>query len=147
MRHYFGPLRLPIVNPHFPLRVVRCLVRRYITSEQRKSQNFNITEDDINEVRKAQMRAAVIAPRFRQHLPYWGPGFESQAHIYSFVDLYYCNCNEKRRIINKKRPRLAHKKKGPKCSTMVRPMIHQIACRLKPEGLMNKTFLGEPSGS
>ncbi|TRY66970.1 hypothetical protein TCAL_04371 [Tigriopus californicus] len=32
--------------------VVRCLVRRYITEEQRKSQDFNITEDDINEVRQ-----------------------------------------------------------------------------------------------
>ena len=32
--------------------VVRCLVRRYVTDEQRKSQDFNITEDDINEVYK-----------------------------------------------------------------------------------------------
>lgn len=31
-------------------RVVRCLVRRYVTAEQRKSEDFNITEDDINEV-------------------------------------------------------------------------------------------------
>ena len=30
--------------------VMRCLVRRYITHEQRKSENTNITEDDINEV-------------------------------------------------------------------------------------------------
>ena len=30
--------------------VMRCLVRRYITNEQRKSENTNITEDDINEV-------------------------------------------------------------------------------------------------
>ena len=28
------------------------MVRRYITEEQRKSQDFNITEDDINEVRQ-----------------------------------------------------------------------------------------------
>ncbi|XP_040567143.1 transient receptor potential protein isoform X1 [Lepeophtheirus salmonis] len=32
--------------------VVRCLVKRYITEEQRKSQDFNVTEDDINEVRQ-----------------------------------------------------------------------------------------------
>ena len=31
--------------------VMRCLVRRYVTAEQRKSENTNITEDDINEVR------------------------------------------------------------------------------------------------
>ena len=31
-------------------RVMRCIVRRYVTSEQRKSENTNITEDDINEV-------------------------------------------------------------------------------------------------
>ena len=36
----------------YPISVVRCLVRRYITEEQRKSQDFNITEDDINEVRQ-----------------------------------------------------------------------------------------------
>ena len=29
---------------------MRCIVRRYVTSEQRKSENTNITEDDINEV-------------------------------------------------------------------------------------------------
>ncbi len=34
------------------LSVVRCLVRRYITEIQRKSQDESITEDDINEVRQ-----------------------------------------------------------------------------------------------
>ncbi len=34
--------------------MVRCLVRRYITDEQRKSQDFNITEDDINEVNESK---------------------------------------------------------------------------------------------
>ena len=32
--------------------MVRCLIRRYVTDIQRKSQDFNITEDDINEVRQ-----------------------------------------------------------------------------------------------
>ncbi len=41
-------------------RVVRCLVRRYVTNEQRKSQNFNITEDDINEARFSQKYHSIV---------------------------------------------------------------------------------------
>ena len=48
-----------------------------------------------------------IAPWFR--LPSCGPRFESLAHHLCFFSLY-CDCNEKRTKINKKRPWLAHRK-------------------------------------
>ena len=60
---------------------------------------------------KAITIVAAIAPWFHQRLPSCGPWFESQAHHICFFNLYYCNCNEKRIKINKKRPGLAHLKK------------------------------------
>ena len=35
---------------YFHFRVMRCLIRRYVMEEQRKTSNTSITEDDINEV-------------------------------------------------------------------------------------------------
>ncbi len=32
--------------------VMKCIVRRYITSEQKKTEEFAITEDDVNEIRQ-----------------------------------------------------------------------------------------------
>ncbi len=32
--------------------VMRCIVRRYITAEQKKTEEFAITEDDVNEIRQ-----------------------------------------------------------------------------------------------
>lgn len=33
--------------------VMRCLVRRYVTNQQRKAEETGITEDDVNEVKQA----------------------------------------------------------------------------------------------
>lgn len=38
------------MNRH--LRVMRLLVRRYVTAEQRKRDDFGITEDDVMEIRQ-----------------------------------------------------------------------------------------------
>ena len=51
---------------------------------------------------------AVIAQWLRLCLPSCSHGFRSQANRLSFFNLYYWNCNEKRKKINKKRPWMAH---------------------------------------
>ena len=43
-------MSVPNLKQFCSFSVVRCLVRRYITDVQRKSQDTDITEDDINEV-------------------------------------------------------------------------------------------------
>lgn len=32
---------------------MRCLIRRYVTSQQRKQEDEGVTEDDVNEVKQA----------------------------------------------------------------------------------------------
>lgn len=32
---------------------MRCLVRRYVTTQQRKAEETGVTEDDVNEVKQA----------------------------------------------------------------------------------------------
>ena len=32
--------------------VIKCIVRRYIMAEQKKQEDFGITEDDVNEIRQ-----------------------------------------------------------------------------------------------
>ena len=32
--------------------VMKCIIRRYITAEQKKTEDFNITEDDVSEIRQ-----------------------------------------------------------------------------------------------
>ena len=32
--------------------VIRCIVRRYVMAEQKKQEDFGITEDDVNEIRQ-----------------------------------------------------------------------------------------------
>ena len=54
---------------------------------------------------------AVNALWFWLLLASYGPGFESQAHHLCFFNLWYWNCKEKRKKINKKRSGLAHFKK------------------------------------
>ncbi len=63
--------------------VVRCLVKRYITEIQRKSQEDTITEDDINEVKKwkiTQPTTNILPPplnrAFAKSVPWpFGPKF------------------------------------------------------------------------
>ena len=32
--------------------VMKCIIRRYITAEQKKAEEFSITEDDVSEIRQ-----------------------------------------------------------------------------------------------
>ena len=32
--------------------VMKCIIRRYITAEQKKTEEFSITEDDVSEIRQ-----------------------------------------------------------------------------------------------
>ena len=54
---------------------MRCIVRRYVTSEQRKSENTNITEDDINEV-----------------IPIHTPYMYLHWYLVSRLEEKYCSC-------------------------------------------------------
>ena len=49
--------------------------------------------------------------RSKKYLKWGGPGSNPKHSIFAFINLYYWNCKEKRTIISKKRPWLAHFKK------------------------------------
>ncbi len=32
--------------------VMKCIIRRYVTAEQKKTEEFSVTEDDVSEIRQ-----------------------------------------------------------------------------------------------
>ena len=45
--------------------VMKCIIRRYVTAEQKKTEEFSITEDDVSEIRQDINKFRSVANHFR----------------------------------------------------------------------------------
>ena len=41
--------------------VMKCIIRRYVTAEQKKTEEFSITEDDVSEIRQDINKFRLVA--------------------------------------------------------------------------------------
>ena len=43
--------------------VMKCIIRRYVTAEQKKTEEFSITEDDVSEIRQDINKFRLVAKK------------------------------------------------------------------------------------